>query len=251
LQIGEEYNPESGFLLRSNVRRYIPRFSLTPRPASKGPIRNFNFGMTADIVTDLDNETQTIEVGANVFGVTLQSGDQYILFADHTEDHVPAPFRIGDVLVPAGVYEFDDAGISYSTNDSRRLALDGYVLAGDFYGGDRLSSYLNLGVRASKYLRSDTSWVYDDLNLPGGTFKSNIIRQRLGLSFSPTLFTNTYVQYNDASELLSLNLRFNWLYRPGADLFIVFNQNWDAPSVSDLTEGDREVILKFTYLIEL
>jgi hypothetical protein len=93
--------------------------------------------------------------------------------------------------------------------------------------------------------------VYNDIKLPGGTFNSHIIRQRVGLSFSPTLFTNTYIQYNDAAELLSLNLRFNWLYRPGADLFVVFNQNWGAPSLSDLSTGDREVIVKFTYLFEL
>jgi hypothetical protein len=251
LQIGEEYNPEAGFLLRRNIRRYVPRFSLTPRPATQGRIRNYNFGVTGDIITDLDDETQTIEVGANLFGVTLRSEDQFILFSDHTLDRVPAPFFIGDVRVPAGEYQFNDAGINFETNNSRRMAVDGYVLAGGFYGGDRLSGAVHLGVRASRYLRSDTTWVYDDIELPGGTFTSHIVRQRLGLSFSPTLFTNTYIQYNDAAELLSLNLRFNWLYRPGADLFIVFNQNWDAPGLSDLSTGDREVIVKFTYLFEL
>jgi hypothetical protein len=250
-QIGEDYRPESGFLLRSNIRRYVPRFSLTPRPATRGRIRNYNFGVTGDIITDLNDETQTIEVGGNLFGVVMRSGDEYYLFADHVLDRVPAPFRIGDVVVPAGEYQFNDTGISYATNNARRLALNGFVLAGKYYGGDRLSTSTNLGVRASKYLRSDTTWVYNDIKLPGGTFNSHIIRQRVGLSFSPTLFTNTYIQYNDAAELLSLNLRFNWLYRPGADLFVVFNQNWGAPSLSDLSTGDREVIVKFTYLFEL
>lgn len=251
MQIGEEYNPEAGFLLRSNIRRYVPRFSLTPRPATQGRIRNYTFDLTGDIITDLDDETQTIALSGDVFGVVLRSGDEYYLFGEHFFDRVPAPFRIGDVAVPAGEYRFDDAGINYATNNARRLAVNGYVLAGSYYGGDRLSSSLNVGVRASKHVRSDTTWVYDDIQLPGGRFNSHIIRQRLGLSFSPTLFTNTYIQYNDAAELLSLNLRFNWLYRPGADLFIVFNQNWGAPGLSDLTSGDREVILKFTYLLEL
>lgn len=251
LQIGEEYNPESGFLLRRDIRRYVPRFSLTPRPTTRGPIRNYIFGVTGDFITDLEDETQTIEVGANLFGITLRSEDQAILFADHTLDRVPTPFLIGDVQVPAGEYEFNDAGISFETNNSRRMAINGFVLAGDYYGGDRLSSSINLGVRANRYFRSDTTWAYNDIALPGGTFNSHIVRQRLGLSLSPTLFTNTYVQYNDAAELLSLNLRFNWMYRPGADLFLVFNQNWNAPSLSDLTSGDREVIAKFTYLFEL
>jgi hypothetical protein len=251
LQIGEELSLESGFLLRNEIRRYVPRFSLTPRPATKGPVRNYIFGVTGDIITDLDDETQTIEVGANLFGVTLRTDDQLVLFANYALDRVPQPFVVGGVEVGRGEYQFHDAGVSYSTNNSRRLAAEGYVLAGSYYGGDRLSSTFNLGIRANRHVRSDTTWVYNDLDLPRGHFSGNIVRQRLGLALSPSLFTNTYIQYDDAFELLSLNLRFNWLYRPGADFFIVFNQNWNAPALADLSTGDREVVIKFTYLIEL
>ena len=59
LQIGEEYNPEAGFLLRSDIRRYVPRFTYDPRPAKQGRIRNYTSAVTGDIVTDLDDETQT------------------------------------------------------------------------------------------------------------------------------------------------------------------------------------------------
>jgi len=252
LQIGEQYNPEAGFLLRSDIRRYVPTFSYQPRPQAESRVRNYIFGLTGDVITDLDDEMQTLQVGANLFGVRLQSEDEITFFADHSFDRVPEAFEIASgVVIPAGDYRFNDAGLTFATNDSRRFALNGFVLAGEFYGGDRLSSSVNLGVRASRYLRSDTTWVWDDIELPGGDFTSHIVRERIGLSLSPTLFTNTYVQYNDAAELLSVNLRFNWLYRPGADLFLVFNQNWNAPSLSDLSTGDRQVILKFTYLIEL
>ncbi|HSK76241.1 MAG TPA: DUF5916 domain-containing protein [Thermoanaerobaculia bacterium] len=252
LQIDEGYEPSAGFLLRSDIRRYVPRFTYNPRPKTQGRVRNYIYGVTGDVITDLDNETQTIEVGATLFGLRLQSEDAFSVFADHTVDRVPAAFSISPgVVVPAGEYTFNDAGITFATNNSRRFGVDGFVLAGEYYGGDRLSSAVTLGIRASRYLRSDTTWVYNDIELPGGAFTANIVRQRIGLSFSPTLFTNSYIQYNDLAELLSLNLRFNWLYRPGADLFIVFNQNWNAPSFSDLSEGDREVILKFTYLLEI
>lgn len=252
LQIDEDYDPSAGFLLRSNLRRYVPRLTYLPRPQTRGRVRNYIYGLTGDIITNLDNETETIEVGANLFGLRLQSEDSFTVFADHTLDRVPAPFALAPgVVVPAGEYTFNDAGINFETNNSRRFSVNGFVLAGAYYGGDRLSSAATLGIRASRYLRSDTTWVYNDIELPGGAFTANIVRQRIGLSFTPTLFTNTYIQYNDLAELLSLNLRFNWLYRPGADLFLVFNQNWRAPSLSDLSEGDREVILKFTYLLEI
>ena len=40
-----------------------------------------------------------------------------------------------------------------------------------------------------------------------------------------------------------MNTRLNWIYKPGSDLFIVYNQNW----IGGETEN-RALILKFTYL---
>jgi len=124
-------------------------------------------------------------------------------------------------------------------------------MKGDFYDGTRLSSFTDVIVRASRHLRFDTIWVRDGIDLPSGSFVSNIIRQRIGVSVTPNLSTNTYLQYNDLGDLLSLNLRFNWIYRPGSDVFLIFNQNWRAPSLGNLSVSDRAVILKLTYLLQI
>ena len=251
MQIGEDYNPEAGFLLRSGIRRYTPRFNYLPRPQIGG-VRNLIFGVTGDVITNTQDRLETFEVAANVFGVRLNTEDEFILFSDFTRDRLPVAFAIAPgIVIPAGEYDFADAGLAFSSNNSRRLATDGFVLVGEYYGGDRVSSSVNLGWRPSRHVRTDTTWVRNDLNLPGGRFESNVIRQRLGISFTPDLSTNTYLQYNEAFDLLSLNLRFNWIYRPGSDIFLVLNQNWNAPSLGDLSSLERQVILKFTYLFEL
>jgi hypothetical protein len=251
MQIGEDYNPEAGFLLRSGIRRYTPRFNYTPRPQLSG-VRNLIFGATGNVITNTQDRLETLEVTANVFGLRLNTEDEFILFSDFTRDRVPLAFAIApDIIIPADEYDFTDIGLAFSSNNSRRLAIDGYVLMGNYYGGDRVSSSVNLGWRPSRHLRTDTTWVRDELNLPGGRFESNVIRQRLGISFTPDLSTNTYLQYNEAFDLLSLNLRFNWTYRPGSDIFLVFNQNWNAPSLGNLSSQERQIILKFTYLFEL
>jgi len=48
---------------------------------------------------------------------------------------------------------------------------------------------------------------------------------------------------------VAANLRFNWIYRPGADLFVVYNHNWDTTgrSFSSRQTRDRQLIVKFTY----
>jgi hypothetical protein len=48
----------------------------------------------------------------------------------------------------------------------------------------------------------------------------------------------------------SNRFRIGWTYRPGADIFLVFNQTWDAaPTLGLRRERDRQAILKMTYLI--
>lgn len=251
MQIGADYNPEAGFLLRRDIRRYTPRFNYLPRPKISG-VRNLIFGMTGDLITDTDDRQETLEIAANLFGVRFATEDEIVLFGDYSEDRVPAPFAIAPgVVIPAGEYTFSDTGLAFETNNSRRLSTDGYVLKGEYYGGDRISSRVNMGWRPSRHLRTDTTWLHDDLDLPGGRFENDIIRQRVGVSITPDLATNTYLQYNEAANLLSLNLRFNWIYRPGSDIFIVFNQNWHAADLGDLSSRDRAVIVKLTYLLEL
>jgi len=251
VQVGEDYNPGAGFLLRSGIRRYYPAVVFEPRPVIDG-LRNLHFAASADIITDLNNRIESRALSADVAGVRFQSEDQLTLFVDSTFDRVPAAFTIGPgVTVAPGEYSFNDAGINYYTNDSRLLSASGYVLKGDYYGGTRLSSYADVIVRASRYLRFDTIWQRDDLNLPAGSFISNIIRQRVGISLTPNLSTNTYIQYNNLGDLLSLNLRFNWTYRPNSDIYLIFNQNWNAPSLGNLSVQDRTVTLKLTYLLQL
>ena len=250
IEIGDAFNPEVGFLLRSGIRSYSSGLSYNPRPALAG-VRNLHFGASYDLVTDLDNRTESRIASADLFGIRFQTEDAVTAFVDSSLERVPVPFDIGGALVLPGTYDFDDAGIFWETNSSRSLYTSGFLLAGDFYDGDRVSSSFGLGWRANKYLRSNTTWDRDDIDLVHGAFTSNIIRQRIGLSFTPDLSTSAYIQYADHFDLLSLNFRLNWIYRPGSDVFLVFNQTWDAPSLSDLSTSNRAVILKMTFLVEL
>jgi hypothetical protein len=251
VQVGTDYDPQSGFLLRSGIRRYFPYFVFEPRPQIPG-LLNLHFAFAGDIITDLDNRIETRSLSADVAGVRFRSQDTLSLFVDSTLDRVPFPFTIGPgVTIKPGEYSFNDVGLNYYTNDSRWLSISGYLLKGDYYGGTRLSSLADLIVRANRYLRFDTIWQRDALDLPGGSFVSNIIRERIGVAITPKLSTNAYVQYNDLGDLLSLNLRFNWTYRPGSDVYLVFNQNWTAPSLGNLSFQDRAVILKLTYLLQI
>jgi hypothetical protein len=252
MQVGEQFNPEAGFLLRSGVRRYAPAVTYKPRPQIKG-LRNLQFDVLAEVDTDLHDHLETFAGHFDLAGFVLDREDQASLFLDVNRERLDKFFVIlPGIGVPTGEYDFGDVGFTYSTSPTRQnFYASGTVTQGQFYDGDRLSSLLTVGLRPSRNFRAETRWSRDDVKLPSGAFTANVWRQRLSLSLTPNVATNAFIQYNDAAELLSLNLRFNWIYRPGADLFVVYNENWLAPSLAHVRPRERQLILKFTYLLEI
>jgi hypothetical protein len=252
MQVGEQFNPEAGFLLRSGIRRYAPTLTYKPRPKIKG-LRNLQFDLLAEIDTDLDDHLETFAGRFDLAGFVLDREDQASLFVDVNRERLDEFFVIRPGIgIPPGEYDFADFGLSYATSPTRQnFYSSGSVTNGQFYDGNRLSSVLTVGLRPSRHFRAETRWSRDDVDLPAGSFTANVWRERLSLSLTPTLSTNAFIQYNDSAELLSLNLRFNWIYRPGADLFLVFNENWTAPSLGNVRPRERQLILKFTYLLEI
>ena len=130
----------------------------------------------------------------------------------------------------------------------RPVTLSSFNEWGEFYDGDWAALGQSVRLRISRRVRTSTSWNYNDVELPQGNFEINLWSQGVDLSFTPDLRLNMIAQYNDTSEDLGINLRFHWIYRPGADIFLVFNENWTAPSLSERTTLGRQIILKVTYL---
>jgi hypothetical protein len=250
MEIGQDFDPQVGFLLRSGIRRYAPTLIYKPRPPIPG-VRSLLLDVQAQAITDLNNTMQSFSSRFDLFGFVLNSEDQAQAFVDVNRERLEAPFAIRPkIVIPVGRYDFNDYGVTYATNPYRRVFLTGSLLEGQFYDGDRFSSAATLGLRLSRFFRAETTWTRDEVKLAEGSFTANVWRERLSLSFTPNVATNAFVQYNDTTQLVSLNLRFNWMYKPGANVFVVYNQNWIAPSVGNLTTRERQAILKFTYLLE-
>ena len=85
-----------------------------------------------------------------------------------------------------------------------------------------------------------------DLASPRG----EVFRERLAVALTPKVLANLLAQYNDLSQVASVNFRFNWNYRPGSDLFVVYNQTWDGPGGVPLHRRDRQLMVKLTVLFQ-
>ncbi|MDA8016785.1 MAG: carbohydrate binding family 9 domain-containing protein [Thermoanaerobaculia bacterium] len=246
-EVGENWEPAAGFTLRNGFRNYCTHMTWEPRPSWRG-VRNLFHQLTIDYFDNPDGEKETVEVEFDLFGMQFLSGDFFTVLGHYTFERLDEPFEIFDgIEIPSGEYEWTDVGFFFTTPTSRPLDTDLFVTVGDFFDGDRLSANFLLQYRPNKYFRTRTSWNHNRIELPAGNFTTNIIRQRIEVSFSPDLVLNALIQSSDASESLGINLRLNWHYRPGSDLFVVYNHGWDAPDVSDLTSRSRQLVVKWTW----
>ena len=253
-EAGETYDPDAGFRFRSGYRNLLANLLWLPRPEQKGiwrNVRNTLYELTVDYFEDSNGEKETVFVEFNPFGVQYLSGDFFTLFPQYQFERLDQPFEIIDgIVIPAGEYEWFDTGFVVRTANSRPVSIDWVIGGGEFFDGDRFNTTLSVRFRPGKSFRSLTTWDHNQIDLPGGSFDANVFRQRFELSFSPDLVVSALVQASDASENLGVNLRLNWHYRPGSDLFVVYNHGWDLPDFSSFGELDsraRQLVVKWTW----
>ena len=84
--------------------------------------------------------------------------------------------------------------------------------------------------------------------MPQGDFTNHLLSARLSYSFSTRLALMSLVQWNSDVDRVDVNMRLNYIHRPGSDLFIVYNERRE---VEGLAAGilDRTLAVKFTYLL--
>jgi hypothetical protein len=250
VRIGEDFDPQMGFLLTRGVNRYNGRVSYEPWPKWDG-VMNLHFEVDAQLYTGVDGGTQTEEYRVDLFGIRTKSAAEAKVYVTQTFDDLEKPFTIAPgVTIPVGRYRFNDAGLAFLTHSSRPVSVETAFTAGQFYDGNRQSGSLLLRLRPSRHVRSETTWEVSIVSLPSGSFTANVFRERLAYALTPKVLANLYLQYNDLADVASVNLRFSWNYRPGSDVFLVYNETWNAPSLGELTRKDRQVMLKATYLFQ-
>ncbi|MCY3969250.1 MAG: DUF5916 domain-containing protein [Acidobacteria bacterium] len=247
----QNFDPGVGFLLRENFRLFNPRFIWQPRIERAGIRSWYAEGAHRRFERSSDGRLESEDTYVYPLGMILKTNDFFEFGAVRTKERIFAPFEIfPGVVIPPGLFEFDGWELLSVTDASRSVSLRSFNNWGEFYQGDWVSLRQTVGLRLSRLVRASTTWSHHDVDLPQGAFEINLWSQGLDLSFTPNLRLNMIAQYNDAAEDLGVNIRFHWIYRPGADIFLVYNENWTAPSLRERRTEGRQLILKATYLFQ-
>ncbi|HJN93334.1 MAG TPA: hydrolase, partial [Dehalococcoidia bacterium] len=169
-----------------------------------------------------------------------------------TREGVVTAFEISDgVFVPPGTYDHNEAQIVFFTNEGAPLTGRIETTIGGFFGGDRVRISPSVRLRIGDSFNTEVGLDRNDIDLPGGAFVTNLARARVSYSFTPRIFTQALVQYNDNADIWSANLRFGWLQAANTGLFVVYNDTRGLVSSTDPHVGGQSLIVKFSRLFDL
>jgi hypothetical protein len=118
---------------------------------------------------------------------------------------------------------------------------------GTFYGGERRTltfnrSRVNLNAQLSVEPSLSVNWV----TRPEGVFTAKVGGARITYTMTPLMFTSAFLQFNSTNNTVSANVRFRWVYRPGSEMFLVFNEERDTLTPNFPGMRNRSLVFKLT-----
>ena len=250
LRVGDNFNPEIGYLRRDDFRRTFATGQYSPRPESLESIRQFFVGASLDYIENGAGQVETRIAQARV-QIDFENSDQFGFDTTRSYESLVRPFWIApDVAIPIGGYNFQDVYASYTMGNQRRVSGTVTVQHGGFFGGTIAAvGYRRPRIELSPQFSVEPGISINRITLPVGDFTATLLTNRVTYTVTPRMFFGGLVQYNSLSSSLSANLRLRWEYQPGSELFVVYNDQRDTELRGSPLLQNRAFIVKFTRLL--
>ena len=244
LEIGENFNPEVGFVPRVGMKKGRGRVTWTPRPGESIPwIREFRILNWVDYVTDTSGNLETRQMETRL-GMDFQNGSRFSVGRDFRFERLTEPFFIRpDQAILPGDYDFAEYSALLIVDRSRMFSGEARLATGDFWDGRRDSYRSLFAFRYGYRFGLEWTWTHDDIALPSGDFSTDLATTNIQYSFNTRMFLNALIQYNSDFKEISSNIRFNWIHKPLSDLFLIYNER--RSTSGEVIE--RALIAKLTY----
>lgn len=221
--IQRNFEAEMGFVPRSDMKQTIGDLTIQPRPDSEW-IRSFTLGSNLTYITNQAGDLETRDQNL-LLGTEWESGDRLRVNLGRNLERITEPFLLRDqLLIFPGTYRNNRVNVRFRTFPGRRISNFFGVGWEDFWGGDRFSIEMSPNLILSDQVTVEIDYNFDEISLPQGQLTSHVINTIVRYNLTNSWLTSTTAQYDSSEELFNLNFRLNYIYRPGDDVFFVFNR---------------------------
>ena len=248
--MAEGFNPEVGFLRRQREYRNLDTGWFLNLRNDISWLRELRPHVTYRGFWSFDGfkQSENIHIDSHV---DFENGAFFSPAINRTVEGLIEPFEIADgIIVPPGSYQNWEAAWRWNTNVAAPFSYSGGLDYGGFLSGDKTTITTTLNYRFGSKLITSATWAYNDVKLLEGDFITNLGQFKAAYNFTPLVYLQAFIQYNDNIDQWQSNIRFNYLFTANTGLFVVYN---DAQGLGNELMGpqNRSFIVKYTHQFDI
>jgi hypothetical protein len=252
LDIGARFNPEVGFIRRTDFRLSNASIEYSPRPKGLSVIRQFGYQLEGSYRSDHDNRMLDNEIDAS-FSIEFQNSARLSVDIQRESEYIDYDWELREgFLVPEGTYTGFVYSLNAQSDKSRAIAGGVDIDYGSYYSGHQMSFGLDSTITRIRRLRMELDYRHNYIRLPEGSFRTNTFGLRMFYFFSTDLYVKAYVQWNDdkyynaGRERIVSDILLRWIYSPACNLYVVYNDaRLIGPGNNEIV--NRTLMVKVTY----
>lgn len=251
----QNFNPELGFITRSNYNAYNWHLYIEPRWFNRYGIRKVLF-CPWDFALFYTHSTGQLESFSNTsrpFGLLFQSGDVFQFNLLQSYDRIDAPFDLTNkIVVDAGKYTMHRSEFQVSTFKGRKLFTEVSYNWGTLYGGNINTFSALAGININKHLNFTEQIEINHIRKNSITDKIQLFVSKMSYAFTTKLDLSLLAQYNSEEDQLLTNFRVHWIPKIGTDFYFVWNNGYDPVKQADylkptVNNGAAKLVWRFTF----
>ncbi len=252
----EGFNPELGYMRRTNYRSYSWYFRITPRIFTKYGIKKMIFKpwgftvyqtLSSGKLESFSNETRPL-------GAVFKSGERFEVNFKQSFDRLDEGFELTDsITIPVGSYWMFRKELQFETNRARRIWISLFYNWGNFYTG-RINTFEGeAGFNISKHFNINTNYTFNKVHLPQGDVSTHELASYINYAFNTRLNISFFGQWNSLENVMLYNFRLHWIPKIGSDIYLVYNTNYDEPIKQvellkpETSAGILKLVWRFTF----
>ena len=252
----KDFNPELGYIRRTNYDAYNWHLRITPRIFSKFGVKRMLFKPWSFSLyyTHSTGELESFSNETRPLGAVFKSGETFEVNLIQDFDRIDYPFELTDeISIPVGKYWMYKYELQFETYQARRVWLSLLYNWGDFYTGYIKTFESELGVNINKHFNINGAYTFNILNMPDGEITTNEVAMYLNYAFTTKLNLSLFGQYNDLDQVMIYNFRFHWIPKVGSDVYFVYNIGYEEQVKQidflkpQVTDAALKVIYRFVF----
>ncbi len=254
LDIEQNFNPEMGFIRRTDIRLSETSIQYSPRPEKWQAIRQFEFRIGGQYQTDHQNHLLNRKMETE-FQIRFENSASLSFNLENEFEYLDEDWEIRDgYIIPMKGYDNTEFRLRYFSDRSHKIGGRLNLSRSKYFTGTRTGGGIDLDIKAHPKFNANIDINYNLVKLPEGQFHTTAASTRLIYSFSTDFYIKAYLQWyddklqNEGKIRFSGNIILRYIYKPGSDFYLVFNQENLRGNGEDIL-NNRTVMAKMSYFL--